>query len=341
MSVSDGLTYLRQLEDARRDLVRTQRALARERDRTDMLKDAVMQAAREAMVSAGTGAKTKPPRLSGARGGKPEVSLWHLTDWQGGKRTSTYNSAVMRERVERFVEKAIKIIDIQRSAHPVDEITIMLGGDMCEGIFNFPRQVFEIDSTIFGQFVTVSGLLVDVVKVALANAQWVNVIAEWGNHGRIGTKHNAVPGGDNFDRMIYEMSRQLLTEEEPRLFWAENSGEDIQRVEIGEYRALLMHGDEVGGQGAIVKAANQWRSGAYQVDSVPWPFQDVFVGHYHTHAEWPMASGIGAVYQTGSTESDNTYARDGLASMATPSQRLHFVEPGRGRTTAIYKVYVD
>jgi hypothetical protein len=37
------------------------------------------------------------------------VALWHLTDWQGSKRTTTYNSQVMRDRVLRFTDKAHKI----------------------------------------------------------------------------------------------------------------------------------------------------------------------------------------------------------------------------------------
>jgi hypothetical protein len=54
-----------------------------------------------------------------------------------------------------------------------------------------------------------------------------------------------------------------------------------------------------------------------------------------------MANGQGAVYQTGSTESDNRYAGIMLAASATPSQRLHFIDPEKGRVTAGYKVWLD
>jgi hypothetical protein len=43
----------------------------------------------------------------------------------------------------------------------------------------------------------------------------------------------------------------------------------------------------------------------------------------------------------GSTESDNTYAQEQLASSGRPSQWLYFVEPTRGRVTAEYCVYLD
>jgi hypothetical protein len=270
---------------------------------------------------------------------KGEVALWHMTDWQGAKRTVSYNSDIMRKRVMEFAEKAVRITDIQRADHPVKEVTIAFGGDMVEGLFNFPSQAFEIDSTLFEQYVNVSRLCVDVVRFALAHYEKVTVVPEWGNHGRIGSKRDNVPRSDNFDRMCYELAHQLL-QGEKRLVW-QDCPEDIQRIEIGNYRALLIHGDEVGrngfaSPGAIVQHANKWRSGSY-----PWEFRDVYIGHYHTHAEWSMANGLGAVYQTGSTESDNRYAGVMLAASATPSQRLHFIDPVKGRVTAAYKVWLD
>jgi hypothetical protein len=317
---------------------RLQYQLLQAKERTQRLIEATQDAAFDAMLMSGPLKQTAAPERD-KRKAKPEVALWHLTDWQGAKMTTSYNSQVMRERVMRFTDKALKITDIQRADHPVKNCVIAFGGDMVEGLFNFPTQAFEVDATIFEQYVTVSRLLVDVVKVALANFDTVDVIAEWGNHGRIGSKRDNVPRGDNFDRMCYELARQLLGNES-RLMWKE-CPDDVQQIEIGNYRALLIHGDEVGRNGfaspaAIVQHMNRWRSGAY-----PWEFRDVYVGHYHTHAEWPLANGLGSVYQTGSTESDNRYARDNLAASATPSQRLHFIDPDKGRVTATYKVWLD
>lgn len=327
-----------EIAELRKALQRAQKDLQKAKQRTDELVDATIQSCYDAIL-----AQDKLPLIiapaTDKRRNKSEVALWHMTDWQGAKRTVSYDSKVMRKRVLKFVEKAVRITDIQRADHPVRDLTIMFGGDMVEGLFNFPTQAFEIDATLFEQYVTVSQLLVEVVRYALANYEKVNVVAEWGNHGRIGSKRDNVPRSDNFDRMCYELARQLLSGEK-RLTWQE-CPEDIQRVEIGNYKALLIHGDEVGRNGfaspsGIVQHVNRWRSGAY-----PWDFRDVYIGHYHTHAEWPMANGQGSVYQTGSTESDNRYAGVMLAASATPSQRLHFVDPLQGRVTAAYKIWLD
>lgn len=326
------------VRELRSVILRLQKQLLKAKTKTDDLVEATHQAAYDAMLTYGPVAPVADPPKD-TRRSKAEVALWHMTDWQGAKRTTSYNSQIMRKRVMQFAERAVRITDIQRADHPVKECAILFGGDMVEGLFNFPGQAFEIDATLFEQYVTVSRLCVDVVRYALANYEKVTVIPEWGNHGRVGSKRDNVPRSDNFDRMCYELARQLL-QNEKRLTWQE-CPEDWQKVEIGNYRAVLIHGDEIGrngfaSPGAIVQHMNRWRSGA-----LPWEFRDVYVGHYHTHAEWPMANGQGAVYQTGSTESDNRYAGVMLAASATPSQRLHFVDPVKGRVTAGYKIWLD
>jgi hypothetical protein len=339
MSLEQELTSQQEIEELRSILVRTQRQLAASKSRSDHLSSLVIEAARDAVFVRPLGKIPAPPKER--RKTPSEAALWHLTDWQGAKVTPSYNSEVMHKRVHRFVDKAHKITELQRAAHPVEDCYILLGGDMIEGLFNFPTQPYEIDATLFGQFVTVSNLLVEVVRRALSIYQTVTVVAEWGNHGRLGSKRDAVVKSDNADRMTYELARQILMSSgEKRLIW-EDCPEDIQRVEIGNYRALLIHGDEIGRNGyasgnTIVNHVNRWRSGSYN-----WDFRDVYVGHYHTHYQSSLADGAGAVFGTGSTESDNRYASVGLASSAVPSQRLHFIDPNKGRVTAQYQVWLD
>jgi hypothetical protein len=339
MSLGKRLEVQDEIDDLRSTLLRTQRELKRAKNRDEHLVAATLQAAHDAAL-----ARPLPPLPKAAKDVRKrasEAALWHLTDWQGAKVTPSYNSQVMHSRVHKFVDKALRITDIQREDHPVRDCYIVLGGDMIEGIFNFPTQPYEIDATLFEQFVTVSNLLVEVVRRALAHYETVTVVAEWGNHGRLGSKRDAVVKSDNADRMTYELARQILASSGAQNLTWNDCPEDIQRIEIGNYRALAIHGDEVGRNGfasgnTIVNHVNRWRSGSY-----PWKFRDVYVGHYHTHYQYSLADGAGAVYGTGSTESDNRYASVGLASSAVPSQRLHFIDPEAGRVTAQYQVWLD
>lgn len=336
--LDDAINEERSTEQLRQTLARTQRQLAEAKQRNADLAAATYNGAWDAVMSMKPIAPVVAPKKDN-RKAKPEVALVHATDWQGSKVTTSYNSEIMRQRVMDFANKTVSITDVQRSDHPVKDCTIMFGGDMVEGLFNYSAQLWEIDASLFTQFTTVSFLMVDFVRVFLANFENVNVVAEWGNHGRIGSKRDHVPKGDNVDRMCYEFARQMLKSEK-RLTW-EDCPEDIQQVEIGNYRALLMHGDEVGRAGFASPAAwqaagNRWKAGAYK-----WKFDDIFLGHYHRFAQEPMSDQTGNIYWTGSTESDNRYARDSMAVSGVPSQRLHFVDPVKGRTTAIYQVHLD
>lgn len=326
------------LDEMQRALRTAQKQLAKAKQRTDELVAVTHDAALSAMLALGGVPQIPSPAVTRKKKGE-EVALWHLTDWQGAKVTPSYNSEVMKERVMRFCDKAEQITAIQRADHPVNDVVICFGGDMVEGLFNFPTQPFEIDSTLFEQYVTVSRLIVDVITRALTIYHRVTVVSEWGNHGRIGSKRDAVPRSDNIDRMCYELARQLLADNK-RVTW-EDCPEDIQRIEIGQYRAIIIHGDEVGRNGyaspmTIVSHVARWQSGSYA-----WDFRDCYIGHYHTHSEWALPNGLGSVYQTGSTESENRYAGVMLAASATPSQRLHFIDPVKGRVTAVYKVWLD
>lgn len=344
--------------ELRQALYRAQESNRKLREKHSQYVIATVEACKDATLSLGPIAPVPAPARDSRRKAKPEVALWHLTDWQGGKITASYNGQVMRERVMRFCEKAVALTEIQRAHHPVRKCMIMFGGDLIEGLFQYPAQAFQVDASLFGQYTRAVRLVIDVVRYALANYDEVEVIGEWGNHGRIGSKRSEVPTPDNFDRMIQWTARELLTLLEPkRLTWEDPAGQlehvdletedgrflaaDIQRVQVGNYRALLIHGDEIGRNGhaspmTIVNHVAKWQSGSY-----PWQFRDCYLGHYHNHCEWALPNGIGAVYQTGAPESDNRYAGVNLAASATPSQRLHFIDPEKGRVTAQFKVFLD
>lgn len=324
-------------DDLRQALVRAQRQLAQAKDRNEHLVRATLEGARDAMLALGPVPKVPPPKPD-RRTRSDEVALWHLTDWQGGKRTADYDRDVMRTRLMRFCDKAERITEIQRSARPIRRCVVALGGDMVEGLFNFPGQAFEVDATLFGQFTYVSRLIVDVVRRALALYEAVDVVSEWGNHGRVGSKRDNVPPADNIDRMCYHLAREILGPD-ARLTWPE-CPTGIQRIEAGAYTALLCHGDEVGRSGFASPTTFQaW--GTRQRVAQPQPFRDIYVGHFHRHAQEPLADGVGAIYWTGSPESGNTYALDGMAAAGVPSQRLHFIDPDRGRVTSIHQVWLD
>lgn len=221
----------------------------------------------------------------------------------------------------------------------------MLGGDLCEGVNIFPGQAFEVDSSLFRQFFSAVGAVERLLRWMLDRFETVEVWEEYGNHGRLGRKGDH-PGEDSADLFIYALARERLRryEDEGRLTWHpfhETPGRFYTIVEFGEYRALLVHGDEIKQFGGnlpafgIARKVNAWAAGVIE------PFTDCYMGHFHQPMVLPLASGRGRVFINPSTESDNVYAQEFVAATGTPGQRLNFVDPERGRVTTERIVYLD
>jgi len=350
MSLADDLKKIKQeadpqIADLRKALLNAQKQLADVKKKRDDFTAAVVQAAHDAMLSTGPIPPVPTPKKD-SRAKKAEVALLHSTDWQLGKQTLTYNSKEAERLIKQSVEKTIRIVDIHRQDHPVKEVVLMLGGDLVENTTIFPSQVYEVDSDVMSQFVDVSRILIDITRTLLANFEKVTVVCEPGNHGRIG-KFGELPKDINWDKLAYMFAGQALKDEK-RLTW-QMSKEDIQRVVIGNYKALLIHGDEIrwGTASTIVRFADRWKSGAYkffdEVEQITkgFDFRDLYIGHYHQHQSWNMANGEGSVFMSGAVETGNRYARDLLASNGAASQRLHFVDPEKGRVSAEYRLWLD
>ncbi|MDX3260808.1 hypothetical protein PV336_16445 [Streptomyces sp. MI02-2A] len=306
------------------------------KQRGDEYIEAVYRAARDAAQFIGQ-TPVDPPVMD-LRTRAEEVALWHLTDWQGGKRTETYDRGIMRDRIERFVKKANEITEIQRADHPVHHGVLLFTGDMVEGVSIFPGQVWELDGTLFEQMFDVADLMIWTIKQALNIYETVGVVAEWGNHGRLGKKGDGIKASDNVDRMVYNIVKERLANED-RITGFQTSGDWYQHFTIGNYRAMAIHGDEIksfGGQlpaYGILRKANQWATGVIPT------FRDLYIGHYHQSMQLQLANG-GSVFMTGSPESDNVYAKEFVAAQGDPSQRINFVNPEKGRVTAEYRVWL-
>jgi len=327
----------REIEELRQALQRQQRATARAKAKTDLLVDAVYQAAKDAAIMLGKPDIPSKPKADRRTKKKEEVALVHATDWQLGKRTDGYDIETCEKRIMQFADKVMALTEIQRADHPVRDCHIMFGGDMVEGISIFPGQAYEVEAHLFEQMFATSRLMEGLVTKLLEGFDNVHVTCEYGNHGRLGRKGD-MPAGDNIDRMAYRISSERF-EGVDRVKWTQ-SGDWHQIVEIGNYRALLVHGDEIKSFGGntpafgILRKCNAWSTGVVA------PFQDVYMGHFHTPMTLTMANG-GQIYVSGSPESENVYAAEFVAAKGKPSQRLHFIEPTDAMVTASYIVWLD
>ena len=337
MSLSDDIRKEDEVTELRKALKRAQQAEYKAKRANEDIIDAVLMAAREAALAAGPGRMAPIKPAKDTRKNKAEVALIHATDWQLGKKTADYGIEKCSQRMEQFVDKIAELTELQRTHHPVRECTLMFGGDMVEGITIFPGQAWEVEAHLFEQLFETVRIEEMMVRSVARIFEKVNVVCEYGNHGRLGKK-GELPANDNIDAISYRIAQER-TKDLKNVSW-QLSSDWYQIVRIGNYNALLVHGDEIKSFGGntpafgILRKCNAWATGV-----VP-SFQDVYMGHFHTPMSLTMANG-GRIFVSGSPESESVYAAEFIAAKGKPSQRLHFIDPEKARVTAEYVVWLD
>lgn len=323
-------------EELRRTTQRLARQLAIAKHRSDEMVQAVYQAARDAAVIMGNPPPVPVPKKD-RRKATPEVAIVHASDFQVGKKTVSFDTEVAAHRVELLGRKVVKLTEIQRADHPVRECHVFLGGDMVEGVTVFPGQAYEVDSTLFAQIFATVSMIEQMIRYLLSHFDVVHVDCEPGNHGRLGRKGD-FPAEDNADAIVYRILYDRVAHEKRVDFTLPKSW--FQLPVVGNYRPLLVHGDEIKSFGGntpafgILRKCNAWASGV-----IP-GFKDVFMGHYHCPMSLVMANG-NFIKMNGTLESDSEYAKEFVAATGRPCQRLVFVEPERGFVTSDHVVWLD
>jgi hypothetical protein len=301
------------------------------------LVEAVYQAALEA---AGTMVLPPIPTPKVSKGKSPEVAICLLADWQLGKTTPDYNSDVAAERVQRYAEKVVNLIELQRSHHPVNEARIYLLGDLLEGEEIFPGQAHRIDASLYTQVFRGAELLAGVVRAVAAVVPKVTVKGAIGNHGSLGGPiRRSYHPETNLDAMLYNVARMLVTDK--RVEWPETfvAGERAWYATDTVYDKtwFLFHGDQVKSASFGIpwygfnKRLLGWATSVH-------PFEYSASGHWHV----PVRMQVNGIthWGAGSTESSNTFAQEFLASGGQrPSQWLLF--QGAKGVTSEWCVYVD
>lgn len=324
-----------QVAHLRAEAKRLQSQLVRAKNRNGEIISVIEAAALEAAIVVGRPKVVKPVKDRRKKTG--EVALLHATDWQVGKSTMSYSSEIAQERIKTYIKKVLKITEIMRADHPVRKAVLLLGGDMVEGVGIFPGQAFEVDSTVYEQIFVVTAMIDGMVRSLSENFEEVEIWTEYGNHGRLGRKGDH-PAQDNIDLMAYRIAEET-TKDVANVTW-HISTDWHQIVQIGSYRALLVHGDEIKSFGGntpafgISRKVNAWASGVVE------PFVDCYMGHFHQPLTVPIARG-GRVFVSPSMESGSEYAREFVAAKGEPGQRLNFIDSERGRVTSEWMIWLD
>ena len=313
----------------RKEIRRLQRQIRTNAGATAMMVGAVLEALQDVEPI------PTPPRPRVSRKGRREVAVLHLSDWQIGSLTESFDSAIARDRIhQQLLPKVHQIVEARRESAAIDEIVVLVGGDMVDGSSMRANQPWEVDSTALEQAIYACPSLISETVSSMASLfPRVRVFCVRGNHGRIGpTKGNTDPKSVNWDTVASEVARVQLGKliDGERVSWTTEVEGFYRVIDIGSTGLLLIHGDQFRGSGgfagipvyAIVKKMARW------ADSLPHSWSVMMMGHYHN----PTALTIGSrlCYINGALKSGGEWELEELAMSTRPAQRLQFWDPDRG-----------
>jgi len=143
--------------------------------------------------------KRSPKRKTKASG--QGSLIVNLNDTQIGKDTGGGTESTL-ERLDAYFSLAEqKVRDMKKHT---DELVILMGGDLVEGCFIYPNQVFEIDLDRRQQIRITQAVVLDMLDRLAPEYERVRVLAVPGNHGEHRVNGRRVNRHDNDDQIVAE-----------------------------------------------------------------------------------------------------------------------------------------
>lgn len=252
--------------------------------------------------------------------------IGQVVDIRETESTCAYNPAVFIARLHHLETEVARIL----AAHPVQEIVILFAGDIVHGRLG---HTFEDDLTqpIATQVDLALHAFYQFMARLSTMATRVTVHGVGGNHDRwpglrkVPTERR----WSGLDTLCYQSLHALTAKTLPNVTFDERiSARRI--VDIGDFRLLLMHGDQLRGPhcaaNGIAREMQHWLMRSVQTGQRPPEL--VVIGDKHVSANLPV--GLGRAIVNGSFVGEDVFSQNFAPS--PPSQTVFFIRPGSGLT---------
>lgn len=264
------------------------------------------------------------------------ASDWHVEEIVTRAKVNglnEYNPKIAEASVGQLCRRSVRMIDRYRKDAKIDELVVLLLGDMISGYLH-PDQVETNAMSPINACVFAEDLMERFLRcmVAESKCKRVSVITCVGNHDRTTEKMRSASRNDtSYLTLVYGHLRKRLSGVK-NLEWNIGDGEFVYFDVYGKpYRGL--HGDAIkygGGVGGLTipanKAVSNWNNTALRAAGT-------FFGHHHQY----LANDVHGWLCNGSMMGTNCY---GLRfGAAPPCQSLAIIDESRGWTDSC-KIFV-
>ncbi|MCW4027472.1 MAG: metallophosphoesterase [Candidatus Bathyarchaeota archaeon] len=234
-----------------------------------------------------------------------------VTDTHFGKQTECYNLEVARRRMVSIPGNIAA-----KELPSLDEVVILLGGDMIEGEDIFPNQNSNVECSALEQMMECSEAIWEMILGFRRVFEVpVRVITVPGNHGRVSKTANSKT---NWDNVIYHVIRSTALRSGDKDIRIDANFEKFKTFAVKGHRGLLYHkGVKHTGTPAMREKVAGWAKGK-DID---------FLVHGHWH-EWHVGNWLGKfVIANGCMCGPDDLAEE-MAKEDTARQAFFFVTPG-------------
>lgn len=265
------------------------------------------------------------------------ASDWHVEEEVKLEKTNglnEYTLSIAWERIRRFTENVIGLLEKEGHTYFLPELILWLGGDFFTGYIHEENvenaQLSPVESVVW-----LNEKLIWVIDTLLAETKLerITVPCNHGNHGRTTPKIRVSTGAENsYEWLLYSFLETHYRDNERVRVYAPKT--HLLYLDVYESRIRAIHGMDFrysGGGGGIIPSMN--RVIANFDASIPANLT-VF-GHWHNYM--PLRHALG----NGSLIGHSAYSDWVHAPYAPPRQAFCIWDAERGEKTADHPIWVD
>lgn len=238
--------YMRQLQELKDEVYKERRKLYDQRReynkllasdaRAEHLSDEIVRAAYELQ-------KCKPLDFDNGviERNKHKEGLMCWADWHYGLVTdniwNTYNTAICRKRVEKFINTSIEYIRLNK----IDTLNIIMLGDAAHGAIHTSCRVAAEENTC-DQIMQVAEIMAEAISRLSSEVNRINVYSSYGNHLRSIQNKNDSVHSDNMEKLIpWWLMQRLQNNTKVNVIGSEY--EEFTCFKIFDKSIVMVHGD--------------------------------------------------------------------------------------------------
>ena len=254
-----------------------------------------------------------------------------VADWHGGKKTSSYSSAVLRQRVEYLTERVLNIIDLHQ---PIRKLHVFMVGDMAQGENVY--QGSKVEEAEMGARLQIKQVLIPAMSgLLISTSQAVEEVRAYGVKGNHGKYDKAAPSGTNWDSFFYDMLQSaLINQDRIHIHPADNF---YQLISILGWRFFIIHGDQVNATNGIPLFAMRRKMQDWYAHVGG--FHYAYAGHFHSHAA-DQVNSVADYTICPPLVTGDSWALEKIGRSSRPVQLCFGIHPKYGRTWE-YRLYTD